>query len=171
MRCTALGRQAVLWQANTLWVTGETVKDVFVSYSAVDEDLIKRFVGELEQANISTWYAPADIQAGGYPISNIEEGLRGSKALVAFVSRKALGSYWVSVELQIRINQMAHDRTLRLIPILLDDVKRQELPETLQIFQGLDFTGTDWNSLVKFKERVDQLAGQIRGILPRPGAN
>jgi hypothetical protein len=145
------------------------LKDVFISHSSADLDLVTKFADKLNSMGIATWFAPADMKPGTEAISTIEDGLKGSKAVVVFLSRTALASFWVNVELQIRINQIAHDRSLKLIPVLIGDVQRREIPETLQIFQGLDFNGTDWTSPLQFQARVDLLAQAVRDTVGRPG--
>lgn len=144
-----------------------TLRDVFISYSSVDQALVDRIVRMLESdAGLKVWYAPADIQGGEQFIRRIEDGLRTSQTVVVILSPSARDSYWVEKEWSIRLIQMSKDRTRKLIPVPVFDITDAQIPLLLRDLQYIDFRAVDLNNPITLKEKVHELADSVKGELP-----
>jgi hypothetical protein len=146
-----------------------TLRDVFISYSSADQDIVCRIVERLKEDGLSVFFAESDIHGGEQFIRKIEEGLRTHQVVVTLFSPSALDSFWVEAEWSARLIQMSRDRTRRLIPVLLHNVEDDQIPLLLQPLDRLDFRGEDLNDPVTLEEKVTELVQNIRGELPPPG--
>lgn len=98
--------------------------DIFISYRSLDENIVKRVMTTLEENNLSCWYAPKDIKAGGKHDEVIMPAIESSKIFMFFLSEnnwprkgneKAI-SKWVRAELLTAID---YDH-IYFLPIKLD---------------------------------------------------
>jgi len=138
-------------------------RDVFISYSTADEALITRIAERLTEREVKVWYAPIDIREGELFARRLEEGLRTSQAVVAFISPSALNSFWAELEWNASLVQMSEDRTRRLIPVLLRDVALDQVPLFLRTLDYLDFRGADLDDPATLEKKADTLLRSIRG--------
>ncbi len=100
-------------------------KDIFISYRSLDEDIVKTVLDSFRENNISYWYAPEDIKAGGNHDEVIIPAIKAAKIFIIFLSknnwpRKGYEkdiSTWVRAELLTAID-FNH---LYIIPIKIDD--------------------------------------------------
>jgi len=143
--------------------------DVFISYSSTDREIVARIVARLTAANLQVWFDRAAIGGGGAFISEIEEGLQTSQVTVLFLSPAALQSSWVENEWNARLIQMSKDRTKKLIPVLLHDVKDGDIPLMLQRLSYLDFRGTDFDDPLELESVTNDLIANVKGELPPAG--
>ena len=148
---------------------GTHLEDVFISYTSTDKQKVEAVVARLREANLSVWYAPADIKAGESFPQEIEKGLRLCQCVVVFLSRDALNSYWVKQEWTARLIQMAEDRTLGLLPVLLGDINPQDIPLLLQGKKFFDFREVNFDEPGDLQLNVDKLIQNLQGKLPPAG--
>lgn len=98
-----------------------TSKDVFISYSRLDEHTAEAVCVALEAAGIGCWIAPRDIPAGRSWKRDIVEAIRGAKVIVLVLSKEANGSAQVQREIDI-----AFEAGRPIIPFRIEDVEIAE---------------------------------------------
>lgn len=120
---------------------------VFISYARQDREFVERLTDALSAAGVQTWTDVSNIAPGQNWQAQIEQGLLGAEVLLYVSSRNTSASQWMERELHAFTGG-----TGRVIPLILDAVGEQSLPNALRQFQWADFRG-DFNvaiqSLVK----------------------
>ncbi len=99
-------------------------KDIFISYSSKDENIVKTVLDRLDKSDISYWFAPKDIEVGEEHDKVIIPAIASAKIFVIFLSKHTRPtindekvSKWVRAELLTAID---YD-DLYILPIKLDD--------------------------------------------------
>lgn len=80
------------------------MSDVFISYKTEDGEQAHWLRDVLEQNGISCWIAPDNIPGGSSYAAQIPAAIRGCRAFVLVLSRRAQTSRWVPRELDQAIN-------------------------------------------------------------------
>jgi hypothetical protein len=140
--------------------------DVFISYSSEDEAKANNLVSRLTAQGLKVWFAPSNIRGGDIFPQEIEMGLQKSQTVVAVLSNSSVNSFWVKIEWTTRLVQMSKDKTLKLIPLLIDDCDISPLRNT---FHHIDFRNVDFNDTQELEDKVQELVDSIREVLPPPG--
>ena len=86
---------------------GEAVKDgphVFISYSTKNKDIADAVVSDLEQHDITCWYAPRNIRPGEEWVTAITTALERSKVLVLLYTEQSNASRQVMNEIAVAFN-------------------------------------------------------------------
>jgi class 3 adenylate cyclase len=110
---------------------------VFLSHCSDDRDFAKkRIVEPLGRFGIHTWYAPDDIPKGGEWIRAIEEGFGKCQWMAVIVSKASVQSEWVRREVDLAVADPK--KKGRIISILIDDTKPEDLNKFLSIMQYID---------------------------------
>jgi CheY-like chemotaxis protein len=120
-RCAEIGRQRRLFtpdQADPSKIS----KEVFLSYSAKNENRAKLIRGHLEARRIDVWYAPDVLRLGGEWRKRLREGLNEARVLIAFITPEYLESSKCKAELQIFVHRLQSEVASPplLIPISYD---------------------------------------------------
>lgn len=110
----------------------EFMADIFISYSSSDEQIANRICENFEQAGISCWIAPRDIQAGKEYGGEIIRGIETSKVFFLCLSKTANESQHVLREVERAVN--------RKIPILVYQQEETQLSKSLEYF----LASTQW---------------------------
>ena len=80
-------------------------KRVFISYSSQDKAIADRVCEALENAGVSCWIAPRNINPGADFPNAIMQGIAASQTLVALLSDRALASPHVLSEIGHAFNE------------------------------------------------------------------
>ncbi len=110
---------------------GKIVALVFVSYSHMDTDFVKRLVEDLRKRGVPTWLDHLNIPAGTRWDLEIEQALDKSTHLLLVLSSHSVQSQNVLDEISF-----ARDENKTIIPILIEDCK---LPLRVRRVQYTDF--------------------------------
>ncbi|MCC6393573.1 MAG: toll/interleukin-1 receptor domain-containing protein [Bryobacterales bacterium] len=94
---------------------------IFLSYAAADRELVQPVAAQLRNAGLEVWDPERDLLPGSEFASEIQQALESSKALLVFLSPKAMESRWVSLEISYALG--AEHLSGRLIPIILRPTK------------------------------------------------
>jgi hypothetical protein len=109
---------------------------VFISHSSRDRDLVEREVIEpLRQHGIETWYSKDDIETAADWEKSIRQGLNECEWFVVVLTSCAVGSRWVKIE----VDWALENRPNRVIPVLLEDCRPNDLHIGLRLTQHVDF--------------------------------
>ncbi|MEQ1575733.1 MAG: toll/interleukin-1 receptor domain-containing protein [Vicinamibacterales bacterium] len=133
--------------------------DVFVSFASEDLDQARQVVTAFTAAGIGCWLAPERIEVGESFLQEIDTALACARVLVLVLSRHAVTSPWVEMEVT-----RAKSSGCRILPLKIDDF---EVPRTYRMLlshhQWQD-TGSD------FERAIDGLINRTREELVRRAA-
>jgi hypothetical protein len=145
---------------------GKILRDVFLCHASQDKkQIIVPFTKLLEVRGISYWYDEAEIKIGDSISKKIEEGLKGSRFVLAFISHSFLKRKWPDRELRTALTSSIREKNKKVLPVLIDI-----LPE--QLFENYPLL-----SDIKFKTisvepyligELLQLAEEIKDIVSSP---
>jgi hypothetical protein len=109
-------------------------KNIFVSYTRVDEAIAQQIVAALDRAGLQPWIDMREIKPGDSYLERMNEGLGEASYVLVLLSRNSLESQWVQREW---LSTLA-DRATILIPIVLDNT---EIPPLLRDIVHFDLRG------------------------------
>lgn len=127
--------------------------DVFISYSAKDENLAQFVLSHLVAQDLNVFLASISLNTGEHWTPQIIEALRTSEWVFLLASKNALASPNVQQEVGGAIFGKK-----RLVPIMWD-VQPSDLPRWVSDYQGLILTGTTMENI---NLQVSQLAANVK---------
>ena len=113
------------------------VHDLFISYTEADASSAKEIKRRASQKGIKAYLAKEELKYGRPWKDDIRKALRSSREMCVLVTKKSLGSEWVTTEWGA-----AWALDLPLTPILLDCTE-DDLPDRLRDVQCLMFSDLD----------------------------
>jgi len=133
----------------------------FLSYRRDDLDVAREIANALKKAGVNIWMdVEACAIALGAPVTpRIEEGLLTSHGFIIVVGTRTIDR-WVRMELDAALNRHVDDESYRIVPILLDDVRHQDLPPFLRRFNAASLPRDPRALTSKLQPVIDQLTGQ-----------
>jgi hypothetical protein len=108
---------------------------VFISYSSLDRELADTFRGLIEALGYEVWMDAKCIEPAQEWRPSLVSGLESADWLLVLVSRNSVTSDWVRRETRWAIEQLPG----RVIPIILDDSKSEDIDESLGKFQHANY--------------------------------
>lgn len=127
--------------------------DVFISYSAKDENLAQFVREHLRRQDLDVFLASVSLNAGEHWTPQIVEALRNSEWVFLLASKNALASANVQQEVGGAIFGKK-----KLVPIMWD-VQPSDLPRWVSDYQGLILAGA---TLDNINLQVAQLAAHVK---------
>lgn len=104
--------------AQTDMVRMNSSKDIFISYSTMDSEVVLEFVSKLENSGITYWLDAMDIGWGENIVDRVFAGIQSSKYVVVFVSENSLKSQWVRNEITTAFKREMEGNSFKILPIL-----------------------------------------------------
>ncbi|MFF5243193.1 toll/interleukin-1 receptor domain-containing protein [Streptosporangium sp. NPDC000095] len=132
--------------------------DVFVSYSHNDADIVTDLAERLKGHGIEVAYDKVVVRPGSIIFHEVGEAIRNSTHGLLVISPASMASGPVMNEYYTLLQRSMYDGRL-LIPVLVEDVKTQDLPEFVKIRFYSDLRGVTG---ALFDQRVDEIAEAIR---------
>ena len=130
------------------------MKEIFISYSSVDQSQAETVRNVLEKNGLSCWMAPRDIPGGSNYTKEIPSAIRNCKIFLLILSCNAQSSHWVLKELDSAVNCGKV-----ILPFMLEDC-------TLNDEFNFLLTGAQrYSAYQKKAEAMEILIARIRGIL------
>lgn len=105
---------------------------IFLSYSFQDRDWVSQFVNVLQENGINAWFDMESIKFGDSIHDAIADALRESNVMVLILSERSVRSPWIFFELGAAVADKK-----RIIPIVIDDTRIEEIPMPLIRYQFL----------------------------------
>jgi hypothetical protein len=105
---------------------------IFLSYSYQDKAWVSEFVQVLNAKGVNAWFDMADIKLGESIHDVIANALRESTVLVVILSEQSVKSPWIFFELGAAVADKK-----KIIPVLIDDTRFEEIPMPLIKYQFL----------------------------------
>lgn len=93
----------------------------FISYSAKDEEFVRRLHANLQKTGVRCWFAPHDLPIGGKILDEIDAAIRLRDKLLLVLSENSIKSDWVEDEVKTAFEEERRRGQTVLFPIRLDD--------------------------------------------------
>ena len=113
-----------------------------------------RIASVFRGAGVPVWFSEWELRPNDSIVEKIEDALSASDALVVLLSRTAVASSWVKLELSAFLSRQLRDRAVNVIPVLLEDC---EIPISLAGVVSIDLR-------YQFDEGVKRLSDQLVAI-------
>lgn len=147
----------------------QKLRDVFISYSSDDYSFVSRVNEVLCQRGLETFFDKLDLLPGKNWLDELTEKLSLSRVTVIFFTRTALESQWVKYESQKALKRAVVDKTRHVIPVLLQDVRAEELPDYLDLQQALNLTSRNLSDKDDIYRIGLDVADRVFELLPDAG--
>jgi hypothetical protein len=96
-------------------------RDLFLCHSSEDKnDVVFPFTRTLEAHGVSYWIDQAEIKIGDSISAKIDEGLRDSRYVLAFISKSFLERKWPEQELRSALSSSIGKGLKKVLPVLVD---------------------------------------------------
>lgn len=106
---------------------GKKKMSCFISYASQDEAFARGLRADLEAAKVETWYAPKDIPIGARIRTELDRAVQSSDLVVLILSKGSVESHWVEQEVETAFELERKTRSIRLLPIRVDDAVMQSV--------------------------------------------
>lgn len=103
-------------------------RNVFISYSHNDAQFANQFAAMLITYDLNVWKDSRDIPIGGNILKSVYDGIKNASHFCCIISSSSIASAWVEEELSYAKIRQLQDRTLAIIPVLIE---RVALPDYL----------------------------------------
>jgi hypothetical protein len=110
---------------------------VFLSHSSKDKAFTRKLAERLRELGVRVWIDEAEINIGDSLQSKIAEAIEETDFVAAVISHNSVQSSWVQRELQMAMSRELEDRSVRVLPILIEPC---ELPSFLRDKLYADFS-------------------------------
>lgn len=137
---------------------------IFVSHASEDKDrFVIKFSEYLLSKGLNVWLDKWEMLPGDSLVDKIfEEGLKNATAVIVVLSKNSINKKWVKEELNTAlINRI--NKNSKLIPVILDNLQREDLPQALH--------NTVWESVMntdEFKKSADRIISSLIGSSDKP---
>ncbi|WP_020533140.1 TIR domain-containing protein [Flexithrix dorotheae] len=138
--------------------------DVFIAYDNKDQKYRKKINHSLMRHGFTTWVDQSDIKVGDSYQEAIFEGIEQANNLIFLLSPK-------SVKSEFCLKELKHALSLnkRIIPLMVDKVEEEDIPQSIRHIQHVDFTDNNENRELKskkdksdYEKDIDELIIQLR---------
>jgi TIR domain len=103
------------------------IKDVFICHASEDRaSVVKPLLKALDEADISYWYAEAEIMWGDSIVDKVNEGLRISRYVIVILSESFISKPWPERELNSVLNIEASTGEVRVLPLLVGSAETRK---------------------------------------------
>jgi hypothetical protein len=95
---------------------------LFVSHAGFDKPIVRAVSTQLRALGYQVWIDEDELLPGERILLRLEEAVLEADFLILFLSDSALRSTWVDEEWRLKFEQQIGERSIRVIPVLLEDV-------------------------------------------------
>lgn len=114
---------------------------IFISYTSSDEKFANKLAADLSTYTSDIFYAKWNIKVGDSIVDKINLGLEKHDNIVVILSNSSIQSEWVKRELNSSLMRHLRDKTIKILPILIEDCR---IPPLFNDILYADFR-TDYN--------------------------
>lgn len=93
---------------------------LFLCHASEDKAFVERLAAYLDTREVSIWYDKREIKVGESIVVRINEGLEAASHLVVILSKASVSKQWVQKELSAALMKHLKDRSIAIIPVLLE---------------------------------------------------
>lgn len=109
---------------------------IFLSYATTDEAFADRLAADLSSYSSNIFYAKWHIKVGDSIVDKINQGLVTHDHIIVILSNSSAQSEWVQRELNSSLMRQLSDKSIRVLPVLIDDC---HIPPLLVDIKYADF--------------------------------
>jgi hypothetical protein len=126
---------------------------IFISHSSLDNSLLEEnFLSSFEESlslltPFELWIDTQKLIAGDNFHAEISKGLKNCQIAIVFISKNSINSKYVEQEWRTIQNLEISAKPFKLIPIIIDDIHFDDLPNGLEIKAAIKFDG-NWVKLI-----------------------
>ncbi len=113
--------------------------DAFLSFNSEAREVVKQIATRLIKAGLQVWFDEWQLIPGESVIPSIERGLKAARTCAVFVGTDGQGP-WQRKEVEAAIRSQIQNEDFRVIPVLLPDAPKLELPPFLANNVWVEFT-------------------------------
>jgi hypothetical protein len=95
---------------------------IFLSHASADKAVVRRIWKALQTAGHEAWLDANEILVGESIPAALERGLRSADFVILCLSRASVDRGWVSAERDVSLMESVSKRSVRVLPVRLDDV-------------------------------------------------
>src|SRR5262245_44225643 len=140
---------------------------VFMSYSRRDHEFVEQLSFDLRRHGIDVWRDVEQIAPGTRWKDAIRRGVSSADVFLHVVSRNSIESDWINNELNFFLAKDAEiGKSNKVIPILIGDLRDNEVAPELREVQWIDFRSDYESALAKLVSFL-----QPFGVAPGPIAS
>jgi len=137
---------------------------VFISHASEDKErFVLKFSEYLLGKGIDVWLDKWEMLPGDSLVDKIfEVGLKNASAVIVVLSQNSIIKTWVREELNTAVINRINKKS-KLIPIILDNLQRDEIPQSLQ--------DTVWEvipDINNFIQSADRIIASLTGLQVKP---
>jgi len=139
--------------------------DVFLSHNSADKAAVEKLALRLREAELRPWLDKWNLVPGEAWQEGLEEALDACQTVAVFLGPAGI-SPWENEEMRSALEERVHDRSRRVIPVLLPDApepRDRPLPRFLRRLTWVDF-----RSGLADADAFHRLVAGIRGVDPGP---
>jgi hypothetical protein len=114
--------------------------DVFISHSRQDTEVVKELAGQLRARGVTVFLDIDTLQSGDDWRERITSAVENARASVVVLSPGSSAGGYLSEEVAVA-QKTAREGSSLLVPVLIGDVDRTDLPWGLEKFQGVRING------------------------------
>jgi uncharacterized protein YjbI with pentapeptide repeats len=93
----------------------------FISYSAKDEEFVRRLHADLQDKGVRCWFAPEDMKVGAKILDTLDQAIRHRDKVLLVLSEASIASGWVEDEVTKGFAEERQRGSVVLFPVRLDD--------------------------------------------------
>lgn len=121
-------------------MTDQDQRSIFISYSHADSQFVNSFASMLLKYDLNIWKDSKDILIGGNILKSVYDGIKGVSHFCCIISSSSIKSAWVEEELSYAKVRQLNDRSLCIVPVLIDEV---EIPDYLKAYLNAHLENRD----------------------------
>ena len=125
--------------------------NAFISHNIADKNTARLLAIALVEQGINVWFDEWAIRPGDSITGGIEKGLSEADIFVLVWSTNAKTSNWVGTEISAYVRRRVDNRTLRIVPIMIDDT---HLPTLVADYKGFS---------ISRETKMEDIAAEITG--------
>ena len=135
----------------------------FISYSAKDDEFVRRLYADLQDNGVRCWFAPEDMKIGAKILDTLDQAIRLRDKVVLVLSEASIASDWVEDEVTKAFAEERQRSGAILMPVRIDDaVFETNEAWAVKLRDGRnigDFRG--WKQHNSYKKALDRLVRDL----------
>jgi hypothetical protein len=93
----------------------------FISYSAKDEEFVRRLHADLQDKGVRCWFAPEDMKIGAKILDTLDQAIRLRDKILLVLSEASIASDWVEDEVTKGFAEERQRSVTVLFPVRIDE--------------------------------------------------
>lgn len=131
-------------------------RQVFISYSHKDKDIVRQFVDELRESGVNAFIDYRSIDYGENILDSIMNGIDESDINIPFISENYKDSSYAKMELLTVWDRFVRDKSGWII-VKLDDINPDKIKPGLSCYKYFEFNNNSEELITVIKRKINSL--------------